>query len=349
MVQLETIRQLARQRGLYLAGVARTSDLAAAPDLPFYNAWIEQGYHGGLAYLAGERAFMRADLERLLPGARSVICLALNYNTPPPYSTNLPDTTRAWISRYAWGDDYHEVLRQKLGRFLAALRRCLGIPFEARIAVDTSPILERALARLAGIGWVGKNTCLINQKLGSWLFLGEVLTTLELELDRPAPDRCGTCARCIEACPTGALLQPRALDSCRCISFWTIEARGPIPEAMRPGMGRHVFGCDICQDVCPWNRKAPADAPEEFRPRPGLFNPTLEQLARITEDQFREMFRHSPIRRIRYRAFMRNVCTAMGNSGGPKFVPELERLASHPDPLIREHAQWALKQLRVKD
>ena len=347
MPKRELLEAAARQFGLDLWGVVRAADLAAGPDLPFFFSWLERGYHAALSYMTGTRAEIRGDLESLLPGTRSVICLALNYNTPLPYSTSLPEATRAWISRYAWGDDYHQVFREKLESFVTLLQQRMPSSFQARIAVDTSPVLERALARHTGVGWLGKNTCLINQKLGSWLFLGEVLTTLELEPDAAAVDRCGTCTRCLDACPTGALLEPRVLDSRLCISYWTIEDRGSIPVEMRSSLGRHVFGCDICQDVCPWNRprnnRAPATQEEAFLPRTGLFNPPLEELARISEEQFRQLFRGSPIRRARYHGFLRNVCVAMGNSGDPKFLPELERLAAHPDVLIHEHAAWALE------
>lgn len=346
----ELLKAAARQFGLDLWGVVRATDLPTGPDLPFFFSWLERGYHAALSYMTGTRAEIRADLERLLPGTRSVICLALNYNTPLPYSTSLPEATRAWISRYAWGEDYHQVFRRKLESFVTLLEQQMPSSFQARIAVDTSPVLERALARHTGVGWMGKNACVINQQLGSWLFLGEVLTTLELEPDAAAVDRCGTCTRCLDACPTGALLEPRVLDSRLCISYWTIEDRGSIPVEMRPGLGRHVFGCDICQDVCPWNRprnnRAPATQEQTFLPRPGLFNPPLEELARITKEQFRDLFRDSPIQRARYRGFLRNVCVAMGNSGDPKFLPELERLAAYPDELIREHAAWALERLR---
>jgi epoxyqueuosine reductase len=338
------IEETAREQRLDLAGVARVEQLGSGPDVPFLREWLAGGYHASMNYLAGRGAAIRAELGRLLPGARSVICAAVNYNTRLPYSTALPEATRAWIARYAWGDDYHAELRWRLERFVERLRERLPA-FEARVSVDTSPVLERALARYAGIGWLGKNTCLINQKLGSWLFLGEVLTTLEVAPDGPTPDRCGSCTRCLEACPTGAILAPRLLDSRRCISYWTIEEKGSIDPAIREGIGRHVFGCDICQDVCPWNRKAAAGEDACFQPRPGCFNPPLEQLARITEEEFRAMFRRSAIRRAKYRGFMRNVCVAMGNSGDGHFRGELERLAAHPDPLIREHAEWALARL----
>ena len=250
MIDFHVIGRLAGQAGLDLAGVARAADLTASPDLPSLTGWLERGMQAGMAYLEGERAAIRADLVRLLPGVRSVTCCALNYNAPLPYSTDLPDSTRAWISRYAWGDDYHEVMRARLEALVAALRQQVDEPFEAKVCVDTSPVLERALARLAGIGWTAKNTCTINQQLGSWLFLGEVLTTLELEPTAPAPDRCGSCTACIDACPTGAIARPRVLDSRLCISYWTIEEKGAIPAEMRPGIGRHVFGCDICQEMC---------------------------------------------------------------------------------------------------
>ncbi len=346
MTERGLLADAAQEVRLDLWGVVRAAELVGRPDVAFFHFWVERGYHGALGYLEGDRARVRGELERLLPGVRSVICLALNYNAPLPYSTSSPDATRAWISRYAWGEDYHQVLREKLEAFVEALRRRVGAPFQAKICVDTSPVLERALARQSGVGWMGKNTCLISQKLGSWLFLGEVLTTLEIEPDAPAADRCGTCTRCIDACPTGAILEPYVLDSRLCISYWTIEARGAIPAEMRPGLGRHVFGCDICQDVCPWNRKAAVTSEPAFQPRAELLNPPLEALARISEEQFQEMFRDSPVRRAKYRGFMRNVCVAMGNSGDPKFIAELERLVVHADELIREHAVWALERLR---
>lgn len=343
----EAAAGLAAGVGLDLSGCVQTTALLSAPDVPFLAEWLDRGYHANLRYMTGERARIRAELDRLLPGTRSVLCLAVNYNSPLPYSMELPDATRAWISRYAWGDDYHGVLRRRLEQFVAKLRAIVPHSFEAKICVDTSPVLERALARHTGVGWMGKNTCVINQDVGSWLLLGEVLTTLELPPDPPAADRCGTCTRCLEACPTDALLRPYVLDATRCISYWTIEARGAIPLEMRSGIGNHVFGCDICQDVCPWNRRAAETDDAAFQPRPGLFNPPLAELARITEAEFLAMFRNSPIRRAKYPGFLRNVCVAMGNSGDPMFVPQLRRLATHNDGLIREHASWALAALEA--
>jgi epoxyqueuosine reductase len=336
------VESLAREAGLDWAGVARADQLESTVDAAFFTRWLEAGYAGEMSYLSGERAARRRDPRRVLPGARTAICAALRYHAAAPLSTEPHERGRGWISRYAWGDDYHEVLRQRLERLLALLRQELGQPFEARVYVDTGPVLERALARQTGVGWLGKNTCLLNQRLGSWFFLGEILTTLELPPSTPAADRCGSCTRCLDACPTQALVAPRVLDSTRCISYWTIEVKGAIPEAARPGIGRHVFGCDICQDVCPWNRRAPLSAVAGFAPRPGTVNPPLAELAALTAEDFRRLFRRSPVRRLGYRRFLRNVCVAMGNADDPALVPHLERLAASDEPLIREHARWAL-------
>jgi epoxyqueuosine reductase len=214
-----------------------------------------------------------------------------------------------------------------------------------RSYVDTGPIVERVFAKYAGVGWIGKNTCVINQKKGSWLFLGVILTSLELAPDMPSPDRCGSCTRCIEACPTDAILAPYQLDSNKCISYLTIEKRGSIPEELRVGMGRHVFGCDICQDVCPWNRKAPASIATEFEPRPGLVNPALAWLAEMSAEEFREVLRRSPIRRTKRSGLRRNAAIAMGNSGNKEFLPLLDQLAGDEDQSVRESANWARTRL----
>jgi len=308
------VKQLALECGFELAGVARAEP---APEFAWYQEWTRAGMAGEMAYLTGRRGDLRAGARNLLPNARSVICVGKLYNTPQPYSTRFGDRERAWISRYAWGGDYHTILRADLHRLAARLRERAGV-FEWRAAVDTAPLLERAYARRAGLGWIGKNTCLIHEGAGSWFFLGELLTSLELEPDVPPPDRCGSCTRCIDACPTQALFptgkpQPAwALDSRRCISYLTIELRGQIPEALRPGVGRHVFGCDICQDVCPWNAKAPVTSEAAFAPR--HMAPPLEKLAALTDDAFREMFRGTPVTRARYAGFMRNAATARSNS-----------------------------------
>lgn len=341
------VRRLARECGFELAGVVPA---APVPEAAFFLEWVRRGMAGEMAYLTGRRAELRTDPRSLLPAARSVICVGKLYNAPGPPSIEAAGAEQGWISRYAWGQDYHAVLRTGLELLRARLEEECG-PFEWKICVDTAPLLERALARRAGLGWIGKNTCLINEPQGSWFFLGELLVSLEIEPDSgPPPDRCGSCTRCIEACPTGALVptgRPEgpawALDSRLCISYFTIELRGAIPEEHRAGIGRHVFGCDICQDVCPWNRKAPVTDESAFQPRRAA--PPLASLAALTEQDFRREFAETPIARARYGGFLRNVAVAMGNARKPEFRPALERLAAHPDSLVAEHARWALRQL----
>jgi epoxyqueuosine reductase len=301
-----------------------------------------------MRYLTDHRADVRSDAVQLLPGVRSIICVGLVYNGPEPLSTTFSDPDRAWISRYAWGEDYHDVLRSRievLARKLLETER-----FEYRICVDTAPLLERSLAHQAGLGWIGKNTCLISQQLGSWFFLGELLTTLELAPDSPPPDRCGTCSRCIDACPTDAIIpSPEGqfeLDARLCISYFTIELRSSIPELSRAAIGTHVFGCDICQDVCPWNRRSPVTREPAFQPR--TFAPSLERLAALNETDFRQLFRDTPVSRAKYRGFLRNVAVAMGNAGLEKFRDPLKKLAGSEDAIVAEHARWALRRLPEK-
>jgi epoxyqueuosine reductase len=301
---------------------------------------------------AGE--LKRSSLARVAPWARSVIVCAINYNTVQPYSTQTQDQARGWISRYAWSqEDYHDAVLRRLRQVEAAVQEVLADHCPAttdrcfRSYVDTGPLVERVYAKYAGIGWIAKNTCIINQKLGSWLFLGVILTSLELEADLPAPDRCGTCTRCIDACPTHAFVAPGKLDARLCISYLTIEKRDEIPEDLRSEMGRHVFGCDICQDVCPWNRRSPATASPEFQPREGLVNPALDWLAEMQPEDFRRVFRGSPIRRTKLTGLRRNAVIAMGNSGDAKFMPTLRSLAEDPDPVVAQHAQWALQSLTI--
>src|SRR5581483_5145291 len=336
------IREIAARCGFELAGVAPVAPLE---DRHRFHQWVAGGYAGEMRYLTDHRAALRDDAHHLLSSARAVICVGKLYNSPWPHSNRFDDAGCAWISRYAWGDDYHLVLRRDLARLEAMLRERCG-PFDARICVDTAPLLERSYARQAGLGWIGKNTCLINQPRGSWFFLGVLLISLEIETDAPPPDRCGTCTRCIDACPTAALVPGPCgyvLDSRRCISYLTIELRGSVPEEHRPGNGNHIFGCDICQDVCPWNRCEPVTDDAEFEPRD--FAPALEKLAALTAEEFRAMFRGTPVTRARYSGFLRNVAIAMGNQKQEHFRPALDRLAASEDQLVAEHARWALEQL----
>jgi epoxyqueuosine reductase len=334
----DEVRALARECGFELAGVARAEPAA---DAARYREWVEQGYAGEMRYLTGRRAAVREDPRNLLASVRSVVCVGKLYQTPWPYSTQFNDEERGWISRYAWGDDYHDVMRRGLERLAARI----GV-VEYKICVDTAPLLERSYARLAGLGWIGKNTCLINQQSGSWFFLGELLVPIEIAPDAPPPDRCGTCRRCIDACPTAAIVASGAgytLDSRLCISYFTIEQRGSVPEELREDIGGHVFGCDICQDVCPWNRRAPVTEDAAFAPR--HFAPRLEEMATLTESEFRAMFRGTPVTRARYSGFLRNVAIAMGNRGLPQFRAPLEKLAGSGDAVVAESARWALENL----
>ena len=250
-----------------------------------------------------------------------------------------------WISRYAWGQDYHTVLGDKLQALVAVIRAIEGPDVQARWYVDTGPILERELAWRAGLGWPGKNTNLINRHVGSWLFLGAILLDRELVYDAPATAHCGTCTRCLVACPTGALVAPGVLDARRCISYLTIELRGPIPRELRPLMGTHIFGCDICQAVCPWNRQAPESSDAAFLPRAGFAAPELMPLLRLSEEEFRARFQGSPISRAKRRGLLRNVAVALGNLRDLRAVPALQAALYEAEPLIRSHAAWALGRL----
>jgi len=332
-------KELALERGFDLAGIARAD---SPPDLSFFAEWVARGYAGEMAYLTGQVA-RRSDLRAAFPWARSVLCVGLQYDTPHPYSTAAPPD-RGWISRYAWGDDYHDVLKAMLERVASDLREEAG-PLEARAYVDTGPVAEKAWAAAAGLGAWGKNGCLLHPEHGSWLFLGELVTDLDLPADSPRPDLCGTCTACLDACPTGALVAPYVLDATRCISYLTIEVKGGVPEDRRPGLGRHVFGCDICQDVCPWNRKRIRRGGSAFEPREGVLAPDLAVLAGLDDEAFRARFRRSPVRRAKRRGLVRSVALALGNAGDASHRPLLEQLATDEDPVVREHAAWARRRL----
>jgi epoxyqueuosine reductase len=342
------VKEAATAAGFELSGIAPVHDFA---ELERFPQWIDAGHAGEMNYLAARDEkgdLKRASLKKTVPWARSVIVCAINYNTEQPYSTQVNDPERGWISRYAWARrDYHDTVLLRLRSVESRLREAAG-EIQTWCYVDTGPLVERVYARHAGIGWTGKNTCILNQKMGSWLFLGVILTSLELTPDLPAPDRCGSCTRCIDACPTDAFVGPYQLDSNRCIAYLTIEKRGAIAEELRDGMGRHIYGCDICQDVCPWNRKAPATLAEEFQPREGLFNPALEWLAGMNADEFREVFRGSPVKRAKLAGLKRNALIAMGNSGDLKFEPLLDELVGSEDPVLAETAGWAREKLSRK-
>jgi epoxyqueuosine reductase len=344
----EAIMDSGRAAGFDLVGISGVGEYR---ELEFFPSWIADGRAGEMNYLstrndAGE--LKRSRLANVAPWARSVIVCAINYNSAQPYSTEATDPTRGWISRYAWSQtDYHDVILARLRSFETQIAQLAAqADFRSWCYVDTGPLVERIYAKYAGIGWIAKNTCIINQQLGSWLFLGVILTSLELTPALPAEDRCGTCTRCLDACPTDAFIDAYQLDASRCISYLTIEKRGTIAEDLRPGMGRHLFGCDICQDVCPWNRRAPISMSPEFTPRPALVNPPLVSIAEMSPDDFRETFRGSPVKRAKHAGLRRNAAIAMGNSGDLQFTSQLQRLADDPDPTVAQHARWALQQLQ---
>jgi len=346
-VDAERLKQMARACGFALAGVA---DALPSDDFARFADWRADGFAGEMAYLTDRRGDLRADPQSLLSSARSILCVAKLYQTAHPLSVEMKDDSRGWISRYAWGEDYHDVMRADLERLLAMIRAEHGQPFEAKICIDTAPLLERSYARAAGLGWIGKNTCLINERQGSWFFLGEILLSIPLVASAgPPPDRCGTCRRCIDACPTAAIVPNRqqngwTLDARLCISYLTIEKRGEFAvDAELPPLGNHLFGCDICQDVCPWNTRAPNTGELAFEP--AVFAPELPQMAALSQEEFRRMFRNSPAWRTKYEGFLRNVALALGQSKNREMKEPLERLAKHENPIVARTAQKALQWL----
>jgi epoxyqueuosine reductase len=337
------IKRAAADCGFDLCGIAPA---AAFPELRFLREWLDRGYAGEMGYMH-RTAERRADVRHVLPSARSVIALGTIYNVDRPYSTESGDPTRAAISRYAWGDDYHSVIQSRLDRLLAWLREAAGPELETRAYVDTGPVQERVYAQHAGLGWIGKNTCLINQSEGSWLFLSVIVCNLSLQADAPALDQCGTCTLCIEACPSGALVEPYVLDATRCLSYLTIEVKGAIPMAHRASIGEHAYGCDICQDVCPWNQSAAESGDAAWLPRAGLETPGLLDLWRRSDDELRALLKGSAIKRAGVRRLRRNLAVAVGNSGDASAAAALQASneATSMDPLVAEHVAWAVERL----
>ncbi len=360
------VRTLALEAGFTEAGLVALPQEAEARDAQRYKEWIDAGNAGEMRYLERKDEngqLLRARLATPFPWARSAIVCFANYQSGQPLSTQSAAPGSGWFARYAITSrkdpegrrrpsDYHKVLKKRLETLEQNLHAQLG-DFEARTYVDTGPVVERSLATAAGLGWTGKNTCLIHPKLGSFGFLAVLLTSLPIQSENartaPVPDRCGSCRRCIEACPTNALIEPYRMDATRCISYLTIEHKGTIAEDLMRGMGRQVFGCDICQDVCPWNRKAPISADTDLEPRPGLVNPALEFLASMDEPEFERLFNGSPIRRAGFPGMRRNVAIAMGNSGQSRFAPILAQWTSAADQALRSAAQWALEKLQAAD
>lgn len=334
------IKEEAQALGFALVGISRVH---SPPHEESFAEWLRKGLGGEMGYLKRTEE-LRRDPRKLMPWALSVISVGMNYAT----QFSRPGRRRGikgWISRYAWGADYHDLMRGRLEALLGRVRELCPGPVEGKVVVDSGPVLERDLAGVAGIGWIGKNTQLISPRRGSWFFLGELFLSLELAADKPIRDRCGRCQLCLQACPTGAFVGPYVLDARRCLSYLTIELKGSIPKHLRPLIGNHIFGCDICQEVCPYNVKAAPTLEEAFRPREGLYAPDLMPLLSLTDEEFRRRFRASPILRAKRRGFLRNVAVALGNLKRPEAVPALARALADPEPLVRQHAAWALGQM----
>jgi epoxyqueuosine reductase len=351
----------AHRLGFDLVGIAPAVAPATADQ---YRAWLEEGYQGEMGYLARPDAVAkRSDLTLVLPGVRSVVVVGTNYYTVPLPPGLEDEPSRGILASYAWGRDYHDLLLPRLNQLAASLKAIIGPGNGTAIAhrayVDTGPILERELGARAGLGFVGKNTNLIHPRLGSWFFLGELLLPFDLTAEAASSDgasssegagssegtggTCGRCTRCLDACPTGAFVAPYHLDARRCISYLTIELKGPIPQELRPLMGNRIFGCDICQEVCPWNRRfAQRSAEAAFQPWPGAIGPRLLDLMALDDEGFGRRFRGSPIKRAKRRGLLRNVAVALGNWGSPSAIPALARALHDVEPLIRGHAAWAM-------
>lgn len=340
MTLTDRVKLHAYTLGFDLVGV---TPVAPPPHGDVYAEWVARGFAGEMGYMV-RHVEKRQSPDTILPGARALIAVAMNYRIPE--AGLLPDgQPHGVIAQYARGEDYHDVMAVKLRALLAFIQSEAGRPVQGKVYVDTGPILEREFASLAGLGWYGKHTNLIHKRLGSWLLLGEILVDLELAYDRPATAHCGTCTRCIEACPTEAIVEPYVVDSRRCISYLTIELKERIPDEFRPMIGNRIFGCDDCQDVCPWNRRAPVTREAAFLPRQGTDAPALIDLLRITPDEFRIRFKGSPAKRAKRRGLLRNVAIALGNSGDAKAIPALIKALHDEEPLVRAHAAWALGQL----
>ena len=341
------IQQKARALGFQHVGVT-------IPDPPnhldVYEKWLSAGHHAGMTWMATDRnRERRADPRLILPECQSILVLGLHYQPPNPPSTK--ETNFGQIASYAWGDDYHDVLPKRLKAIVSFIEKQVGHPIPNRWYTDTGPILERELGQRAGLGWIGKNSCLINPETGSYFLLAEILLGLDLPPnDAFASDHCGSCTRCIEACPTNCILPNRTIDANRCISYLTIEEKGALPAKLRSKIGNWVFGCDICQQVCPWNQRfAPASDEESFTAQPERDYPNLKEELSLTPQEFNQKFKGSPIKRAKRRGYLRNVAIALGNRGNFDIIPALAPALGDIEPLIRSHAAWALGQIGGSD
>jgi epoxyqueuosine reductase len=331
------LRELAHQAGFEACGFVSAQ---TAPHREPFLRWLDEGSHAGMAWLA-RNPERRTDPRNVLPGCQTMIFLAKNY-----FQGDSHRRSSGRIARYAYGQDYHELMLTAMQPICECLSRHGGMQ---KPYVDTGPVLERDFAAASGIAWQGKSTMCLNQKLGTWFFLGTILTTLAIEPDAPARNRCGSCTRCIEACPTRAITAPYQLDSRRCISYLTIENKGSIPLEFRTAIGDRIYGCDDCLDACPWNRFAEASHESRFLMPPEVQSMSLRSLATLSQEEFRSLFRHSPINRIKRNRFVRNVCVALGNVGTSEDLPVLRDLATDPDALIAEHAAWAIAEIQSRN
>jgi epoxyqueuosine reductase len=342
MLTSDAVKAKALDLGFDLCGVAPADGF---PELSFLREWLDRGYAGDMAYMA-RTADRRSDVRAVVPGARSVVMLGTLYNVDRPYSTAEVRKDIALIARYAWGDDYHNVIGKRLDALLTWMRDASPEAFDARAYVDTGPVQERVYAQYAGLGWIGKNTCLINPELGSWLFLSEIICSLPLEPDTQGLDQCGTCRRCLDACPTGALVEPQVLDSTRCLSYLTIELRAGIPEHLRTALGAHVYGCDICQEVCPYNSVPPCSDEPAWRPRDGLDLPRMVDLWRQPDRELRRLLKGSAMNRAKLTGLRRNIAVALGNCDDPEATLALSEgsdgCPSTTDVMVAEHISWAM-------
>jgi epoxyqueuosine reductase len=334
------IKEAAQRLGFELVGF---SPVRLPPHGDSFANWLRRGFSGELAYMTRTEQ-LRSDPRRLVPWAVSLISVGMNYHTPF-FPSTLSERPQGWISRYAWGDDYHQLIKNRLDSLLDSIRRIYQAPVQGKVFVDSGPVLERDFAGLAGVGWIGKNTHLISPERGSWFFLGELFLSIPLAYDQPIRDRCGKCELCLKACPTAAFVGPYLLDARRCISYLTIELKGFIPRHLRPLIRNHIFGCDICQEVCPYNVKAQPTIEAAYAPRKGLHAPDLIPFLSLDEEKFRERFRGSPILRAKRRGFLRNVAVALGNSKSREAVPALIQALDDRESLVRGHVAWALGQI----
>jgi epoxyqueuosine reductase len=337
------IKAQAAGLGFDLCGIAPVEPFK---ELAALRGWLDRGYAGEMAYLE-RSADRRADVRAVMPSARSVICLGTVYNTDRPYSTEVADPGAAMIARYAWGEDYHDVIQARMDALVAWMRERAETAFDARAYVDTGPVQERVYAQYAGLGWIGRNTCVINPDLGSWLFLSEIICSLPLEPDAPALDQCGTCRLCLDSCPTGAIVEPYVLDATRCLSYLTIELKGGIPIDQREAIGRHAYGCDVCQEVCPWNAQPPEPDGDgtPWLPRAVFDQPSIAALWRTPDVELRRALKSSAMTRAGVRRLRRNVAVCAGATGDADALTALREVdePACDDPMVAEHVHWALE------